>query len=101
MTLQGLSTTCSAKNSRRVRDATVLLAVQACGSSSSADSTATISSTFAGTMRVYAGTAESNVESWTARICGGMHFDYATAAGVELGIRVAQQVGPHHLGRQS
>lgn len=53
-----------------------------------------------GTTRTYATTDALNDESRIARVYGGMHFDFSTAAGVELGVRVAQWVGAHHFGRR-
>ena len=51
-----------------------------------------------GTTRRYATTDALNDESHIARIYGGMHFDFSTVTGVELGVRVAQWVGAHHFG---
>ena len=56
-------------------------------------------STVTGTTRSYASTDALNDESRVARIYGGMHFDFSTAAGAELGMRVAQWVAAHHFGR--
>lgn len=53
-----------------------------------------------GTTRTYASTDALDQESRAARIDGGMHFGFSTAAGVELGTRVAQWVGAHHFGRR-
>ncbi|MBL8313222.1 MAG: vanadium-dependent haloperoxidase [Rubrivivax sp.] len=53
------------------------------------------------TTRTYAGIDAFNAEAGMARIHGGMHFAYATAAGEELGRRVAQWVAAHHFGRQN
>ena len=53
-----------------------------------------------GTTRTYASTDALNEESRIARIYGGMHFDFSTAAGVDLGVRVAQWVAAHHFGRR-
>ncbi len=57
-------------------------------------------STVTGTTRTYATTDALNAESRIARVCGGMHFDFSTVAGVELGTRVAQWVGARHFGRR-
>ena len=53
------------------------------------------------TTRTYAGIDAFNAEAGMARIHGGMHFSYATAAGEELGRRVAQWVAARHFGRQN
>ena len=53
-----------------------------------------------GTTRTYATTDALNDESQIARIAGGMHFRYATLAGVELGKQVAQWVAAHSFGRR-
>jgi hypothetical protein len=53
-----------------------------------------------GTTRRYATTDALNDESRIARVYGGMHFDFSTVAGVELGVHVAQWVAAHHFGRQ-
>jgi hypothetical protein len=53
-----------------------------------------------GTTRTYATTDALDDESRIARVYGGMHFDFATVAGVELGVRVAQWVAAHHFGRR-
>lgn len=53
-----------------------------------------------GTTRTYANTDALDDESQIARIAGGMHFRYATVAGVELGKQVAQWVAAHHFGRR-
>jgi hypothetical protein len=53
-----------------------------------------------GTTHSYATTDALNDESRIARVYGGMHFDFATTAGVELGVRVAQWVGAHHFARR-
>lgn len=52
------------------------------------------------TTRTYAGIDAFNAEAGVARIHGGMHFTFATAAGEELGKRVAQWVASRHFGRQ-
>lgn len=52
------------------------------------------------TTRTYAGIDAFNAEAGMARIHGGMHFAFATAAGEELGRRVAQWVAARHFGRQ-
>lgn len=52
------------------------------------------------TTRTYDSTEALNDESETARVYGGMHFGFATVAGVELGTRVAQWVGQRHFGRR-
>jgi hypothetical protein len=52
------------------------------------------------TTRTYAGIDAFNAEAGMARIHGGMHFSFATAAGEELGRRVAQWVAARHFGRQ-
>ena len=57
-------------------------------------------STVTGTTRAYATTDALNDESRIARVYGGMHFDFSTAAGVELGTRVAEWVAAHHFGRR-
>jgi hypothetical protein len=53
-----------------------------------------------GTTRTYATTDALDDESRIARVYGGMHFDFSTAAGVELGTRVAQWVAARHFGRR-
>lgn len=53
-----------------------------------------------GTTRTYAGIEAFNSEAGLARIHGGMHFAYSTAAGEELGRRVAQWVAARHFGRE-
>jgi len=53
-----------------------------------------------GTTRTYASTDALDEESRIARVYGGMHFDFSTAAGVDLGVRVAQWVAAHHFGRR-
>lgn len=53
-----------------------------------------------GTTRTYVNTDALDDESQIARIAGGMHFRYATVAGVELGKQVAQWVAAHHFGRR-
>jgi hypothetical protein len=53
-----------------------------------------------GTTRTYASIDAFNAEAGSARIYGGMHFTYATAAGEELGKRVAQWVAARHFARQ-
>lgn len=60
----------------------------------------TFDSAVSGTTRSYATTEALNDESRIARIYGGMHFDFSTAVGVELGVRVAQWVAAHHFGRR-
>jgi hypothetical protein len=60
----------------------------------------TFDSAVTGTMRTYATTDALDDESRIARVYGGMHFDFSTAAGAELGVRVAQWVGAHHFGRR-
>jgi hypothetical protein len=57
-------------------------------------------STVTGTQRAYVSTDALDEESRIARIYGGMHFGYATDAGVQLGVRVAQWVAAHHFGRR-
>jgi hypothetical protein len=52
------------------------------------------------TTRTYAGIDTFNAEAGMARIHGGMHFTFATAAGEELGRRVAQWVAARHFTRQ-
>lgn len=52
------------------------------------------------TTRTYTGIDAFNAEASMARIHGGMHFSFATAAGEELGRRVAQWVATRHFGRQ-
>lgn len=52
------------------------------------------------TTRTYTGIDAFNAEAGMARIHGGMHFSFATAAGEELGRRVAQWVATRHFGRQ-
>jgi hypothetical protein len=52
------------------------------------------------TTRTYDGIDAFNAEAGRARIHGGMHFSHATAAGEELGKRVAQWVASRHFGRQ-
>lgn len=54
-----------------------------------------------GTTRTYATTDALNDESRIARVYGGMHLDFSTAAGVELGTRVAQWVAARHFGRRA
>ena len=56
--------------------------------------------TVTGTTRVYKGIDAFNAEAGTARLHGGMHFSFATAAGEALGKRVAQWVAARHFGRQ-
>ncbi|MBL8345040.1 MAG: vanadium-dependent haloperoxidase [Rubrivivax sp.] len=51
------------------------------------------------TTRTYAGIDAFNAEAGMARLHGGMHFAFATAAGEELGRRVAQWVAARHFGR--
>ncbi len=53
------------------------------------------------TTRTYTGIDAFNAEAGMARIHGGMHFSFATAAGEELGRRVAQWVVAHHFARQN
>lgn len=53
-----------------------------------------------GTTRTYGNTDALDDESQIARIAGGMHFRYATVAGVELGKQVARWVASHHFSRQ-
>jgi hypothetical protein len=53
-----------------------------------------------GTTRTYDTTDALNDESRIARVYGGMHFDFSTVDGVELGVRVAQWVAAHHFGRR-
>jgi hypothetical protein len=62
--------------------------------------TYTFDSTVTGTTRTYASTEALNDESQIARIYGGMHFNHSTAAGVQLGVQVAQWVAAHHFGRR-
>jgi hypothetical protein len=57
-------------------------------------------STVTKTARTYNDIDAFNAEAGLARIHGGMHFTYATAAGEELGKRVAQWVAARHFGRQ-
>ena len=53
------------------------------------------------TTRTYTGIDAFNAEAGMARIHGGMHFSFATAAGEELGRSVAQWVVAHHFARQN
>jgi hypothetical protein len=53
-----------------------------------------------GSTHSYASTEALNDESAVARVHGGMHFDFSTAAGVQLGVQVAQWVAAHHFGRK-
>ncbi len=53
-----------------------------------------------GNSHAYATTEALNEESAVARVYGGMHFDFSTAAGVELGVQVARWVAAHHFGRR-
>lgn len=53
-----------------------------------------------GTTRTYATTDALSTESRIARVYGGMHFDFSSTAGVELGTRVAEWVASHHFGRR-
>lgn len=53
-----------------------------------------------GTSRTYGNTDALDDESQIARIAGGMHFRYATVAGVELGKQVARWVAAHHFERK-
>ena len=62
--------------------------------------TFTWDSAVTGTTRTYTGIDAFNAEAGMARIHGGMHFGFATAAGEELGRRVAQWVAVRHFGRQ-
>ncbi len=57
-------------------------------------------STVTQTTRTYAGIEAFNAEAGIARIHGGMHFSFSTAAGEELGRRIAQRVSQRHFGRQ-
>ena len=52
------------------------------------------------TTRTYESTDALNRESEIARIYGGMHFRYATIAGVRLGEHVADWVADHHFARR-
>jgi PAP2 superfamily len=52
------------------------------------------------TTRTYNGIDAFNAEAGVARIHGGMHFTYSTAAGEELGRQVAQWVAARHFARQ-
>ena len=52
------------------------------------------------TTRTYSDIDAFNAESGIARIYGGMHFRFATAAGEDLGKRVAQWVAARHFARQ-
>jgi PAP2 superfamily len=52
------------------------------------------------TTRHYADIDAFNAEAGMARLHGGMHFAFATAAGEDLGRRVAQWVATRHFGRQ-
>ncbi len=52
------------------------------------------------TTRTYTGIDAFNAECGIARIHGGMHFSHSTAAGEELGKRVAQWVAARHFARQ-
>ena len=51
-----------------------------------------------GTTHAYGNTDALDEESQVARIAGGMHFRYATVAGVELGKQVARWVAARHFG---
>jgi hypothetical protein len=62
--------------------------------------TFTWDSTVTKTTRTYKDIDAFNAEAGLARIHGGMHFTHATAAGEELGRRVAQWVAARHFGRQ-
>lgn len=53
-----------------------------------------------GTTRSYHGIDAFSAEAGMARIHGGMHFGHATAAGEELGRRVARWVAERHFGRR-
>ena len=64
------------------------------------DVTFTWDSKVTGTTRTYAGIDAFNAEAGMARIHGGMHFAFSTAAGEELGRRVAQWVAARHFTRQ-
>ena len=57
-------------------------------------------STVTKTTRTYTHIDAFNAEAGLARIHGGMHFSHATAAGEELGRRVAQWVAARHFLRQ-
>ncbi len=59
--------------------------------------TFTWDSTVTQTTRSYAGIDAFNAEAGMARIHGGMHFGHSTAAGEELGRRVAQWVAARHF----
>lgn len=52
------------------------------------------------TTRTDAGVDAFNAEAGIARIHGGMHFAYSTAAGEALGKQVGQWVASRHFGRQ-
>jgi len=62
--------------------------------------TFTWDSTVTKTTRTYAGIEAFNAEAGLARLHGGMHFRHSTAAGEELGRRVAQWVTQRHFLRQ-
>lgn len=62
--------------------------------------TFTWDSTVTKTTRTYNSIDAFNAEAGMARIHGGMHFRHATAAGEDLGRRVAQWVTQRHFGRQ-
>lgn len=64
------------------------------------DVTFTWDSKVTNTTRTYVGIDAFNAEAGMARLHGGMHFRHATAAGEELGRRVAQWVASRHFGRQ-
>ena len=61
--------------------------------------TFTWDSTVTGTTRTYTDTDALANESRMARIYGGMHFRYSTAAGAELGRKVAAWTMGHAFGR--
>ena len=50
------------------------------------------------TTRNYASTDALGAESRDARVYGGMHFDFSTVEGLELGTKVAQWVAQRHFG---
>jgi hypothetical protein len=64
------------------------------------DLTITWDSKATGTTRTYHGIDAFNAEAGLARIHGGMHFGFSTAAGEALGRQVARWVAARHFGRQ-
>lgn len=63
--------------------------------------TYTFNSTVTGTTRTYTTTGALAEESKVARIYGGMHFRYSTAAGAELGKQVANWTMQHAFGTRN